>query len=74
MRVCAGPSVLEVFHALLRHLRVSVERDVNTDEEKREEENFQQAVISTIGNYVVLSLTIISQSTNYRLYMDIQQF
>ena len=44
-----GPSVLEVFHALLRHLRVSIESEASDPRIKKDEEHFQEAIINTIG-------------------------
>ena len=46
-----GPSVLEVFHALLRHLRVSIEAEGSMTHLVKEEENFQEAIINTIGQF-----------------------
>ncbi|XP_064624615.1 protein EFR3 homolog B-like isoform X2 [Lineus longissimus] len=41
-----GPSVLEVFNTLLRHLRISID-SVQAADEKR----FQEAIINTIGEF-----------------------
>ena len=48
---CAGPSVLDVFNTLLRHLRVSVDQESDDEERQRDEEHFQEAVINTIGDF-----------------------
>jgi hypothetical protein len=44
-----GPSVLEVFNTLLRHLRLSLDSDTSDPQKKSDEKNFQEAVINTIG-------------------------
>ena len=44
-----GPSVLEVFNTLLRHLRVSVDYKYSDPQRMNDEKNFQEAVINTIG-------------------------
>ena len=44
-----GPSVLEVFNTLLRHLRVSVDYKHSDPQRMNDEKNFQEAVINTIG-------------------------
>jgi hypothetical protein len=47
-----GPSVLDVFNTLLRHLRVSVDQESGEDAERQlDEEHFQEAVINTIGDF-----------------------
>ena len=43
-----GPSVLDVFNTLLKHLRVSVDADPR-GVAYNDEKNFQEAVINTIG-------------------------
>ena len=46
---CAvGPSVLEVFNTLLKHLRISVDKDISATQSP-DEKNFQEAIINTIG-------------------------
>ena len=45
----SGPSVLEVFNTLLRHLRVSVDYKHSDPQRMNDEKNFQEAVINTIG-------------------------
>lgn len=62
VRVCAGPTVLEVFNTLLKHLRVSVDGEmgvgsrrnsassVSSGRSKESEERIvQNAIIQTIG-------------------------
>jgi hypothetical protein len=44
MHCFLGPSVLEVFNTLLRHLRISID-SIQAADEKR----FQEAIINTIG-------------------------
>ncbi|EEC03365.1 transmembrane protein cmp44E, putative, partial [Ixodes scapularis] len=44
-----GPSVLEVFHSLLNHLRHSI--DMHSEEELEDEHQFQEAVIGTLGEF-----------------------
>lgn len=44
-----GPSVLEVFNTLLRHLRVSVDTESDNPQRMNDEKNFQEAIINTIG-------------------------
>ncbi len=46
-----GPSVLEVFNTLLRHLRVSVDSDAPDEETKNDELRVQEAIIDTIGEF-----------------------
>jgi len=59
----AGPSVLEVFNSLLRHLRVSVEYTANSEQEQTDNTRFQESIINTIGTsaqlYVCLSVRIL---------------
>ena len=40
--------MLEVFNTLLRHLRISVDKDVGGPK-SADEKNFQEAIINTIG-------------------------
>ena len=42
--------MLEVFNTLLRHLRISVDKDVGGPK-SADEKNFQEAIINTIGMY-----------------------
>jgi len=44
-----GPSVLEVFNTLLRHLRLSVENAPSNGPRARDERNFQEAIVNTVG-------------------------
>lgn len=46
-----GPSVLDVFNALLRHLKFSVESDAASCDDFSEENTFQEAIITTIGEF-----------------------
>ena len=46
-----GPSVLEVFNTLLKHLRVSVDIKTRSPERLAEEKSFQEAVVNTIGEF-----------------------
>ncbi|ELT96778.1 hypothetical protein CAPTEDRAFT_225122 [Capitella teleta] len=46
-----GPTVLEVFNTLLRHLRLSLDSDTSDPQKKSDEKNFQEAVINTIGEF-----------------------
>ena len=46
-----GPSVLDVFNTLLRHLRISVESDTVGFEVDSVEKTFQEAIIMTIGEF-----------------------
>lgn len=46
-----GPSVLEVFHSLLNHLRHSIDVHSNSEEELEDERQFQEAVIDTLGEF-----------------------
>ena len=50
----AGPSVLEVFNTLLRHLRVSVDNKHSDPQRIDDEKNFQEAVINTIGKWMYM--------------------
>ena len=51
--VCAaGPSVLEVFNNLLRHLRISIDRKSTDVKQRNEEIKFEEAVVNTIGEYL----------------------
>ncbi|KAK2183320.1 hypothetical protein NP493_315g01029 [Ridgeia piscesae] len=45
-----GPSVLEVFNTLLKHLRISVDKDISATQSP-DEKNFQEAIINTIGEF-----------------------
>ena len=47
--ILTGPSILEVFNTLLRHLRISVETVLSEGQKANEEKHFQEAVIRTIG-------------------------
>jgi len=44
-----GPSVLEVFNTLLRHLRLSVENAPSNGPRAHDERNFQEAIVNTVG-------------------------
>ena len=44
-----GPSVLEVFNTLLRHLRLSVENAPSSGARAHDERNFQEAIVNTVG-------------------------
>lgn len=44
-----GPSVLEVFNSLLRHLRVSVEYNSTSSGEQAANSRFQESIVNTIG-------------------------
>ena len=59
----SGPSVLDVFNTLVKHLRFSLDNK-STDETKRSlEKKFEEAVINTIGKkYVVFRLYYKSRS------------
>ncbi|CAE1178789.1 unnamed protein product [Acanthosepion pharaonis] len=46
-----GPSVLEVFDTLLRHLRVSVDSKYQEAEKMAMERKFQEVIINTIGEF-----------------------
>lgn len=46
-----GPSVLEVFHSLLNHLRHSIDMHSTSEEELEDEHQFQEAVIGTLGEF-----------------------
>ncbi|XP_036368487.1 protein EFR3 homolog A isoform X2 [Octopus sinensis] len=46
-----GPSVLEVFDTLLRHLRVSVDSKYEEAEKTEMERKFQEVIINTIGEF-----------------------
>ncbi|XP_013379018.1 protein EFR3 homolog B isoform X3 [Lingula anatina] len=46
-----GPSVLEVFNTLLRHLKSSVSVQTSDRQRVLDEKNFQEAVINTIGEF-----------------------
>ena len=47
--IFAGPSVLEVFNNLLRHLRISLDRKSENQERRTAEKIFEEAIINTIG-------------------------
>ena len=47
--ICAGPSVLDVFNTLLRHLRISVDSAPTEGPKAVDERNFQEAIVNTIG-------------------------
>lgn len=46
-----GPSVLEVFNTLLKHLKISVDIAVSKREQANEEKQFQEAIVNTIGGF-----------------------
>ena len=46
-----GPSVFEVFSALLRHLRISVERQIRAAAVEPGEQAYQEALVVTIGEF-----------------------
>ena len=50
LRLILGPSVLDLFNSLLRHLKMSVEYTSNSDAEKTSNIKFQDSIINTIGN------------------------
>jgi hypothetical protein len=46
-----GPSVLEVFNTLLRHLRLSVDNAPTDGQRANDERHFQEAIVNTIGEF-----------------------
>ncbi|CAH1774212.1 unnamed protein product [Owenia fusiformis] len=46
-----GPSVLEVFNTLLRHIRVSVDNKTTDKDRLSDEKKFQESCINTIGEF-----------------------
>ncbi|XP_071117985.1 protein EFR3 homolog B-like isoform X1 [Haliotis cracherodii] len=46
-----GPSVLEVFNNLLRHLRISVDNKSHDTHKRTSEKKFEEAIINTIGEF-----------------------
>ncbi|XP_062622284.1 protein EFR3 homolog B-like isoform X5 [Saccostrea cucullata] len=46
-----GPSVLDVFNTLLRHLKTSVDNKSSDSKKRAMEEKFEEAIISTIGEF-----------------------
>ncbi|XP_055886891.1 protein EFR3 homolog B-like isoform X3 [Biomphalaria glabrata] len=46
-----GPSVLEVFNNLLRHLRISIDRKSSDEHQRNEEIKFEEVVVNTIGEF-----------------------
>lgn len=67
-----GPTVLEVFNTLLKHLRLSVEfeandlqggsvvsANLNASSKDNDEKIVQNAIIQTIGEYISLFKTIV---------------
>ncbi|XP_041357313.1 protein EFR3 homolog B-like isoform X2 [Gigantopelta aegis] len=46
-----GPSVLEVFNNLLRHLSISLDRKSENEERRKAEKIFEEAIINTIGEF-----------------------
>ncbi|XP_059138693.1 protein EFR3 homolog B-like isoform X3 [Physella acuta] len=46
-----GPSVLEVFNNLLRHLRISIDRKSSEEHQRNEEIKFEEVVVNTIGEF-----------------------
>lgn len=61
-----GPSVLEVFNTLLRHLKISVEISIREKHRAKEERHFQEAVINTIGGEITITYLLI-----YLFYLGI---
>ncbi|XP_048761536.1 protein EFR3 homolog B-like isoform X2 [Ostrea edulis] len=46
-----GPSVLDVFNTLLRHLKISVDNKSSDSEKRNMEKKFEEAIINTIGEF-----------------------
>ncbi|GFS23134.1 protein EFR3 homolog B [Elysia marginata] len=46
-----GPSVLEVFNNLLRHLRISIDRKSSDINQRNEEIKFEDVIVNTIGEF-----------------------
>ncbi|GFN81470.1 protein efr3 homolog b [Plakobranchus ocellatus] len=46
-----GPSVLEVFNNLLRHLRISIDRKSADSTQRNEEIKFEDVIVNTIGEF-----------------------
>lgn len=46
-----GPSVLDVFNSLLKHLRISVDNKSSEENQRNKEKKFEEAVINTIGEF-----------------------
>lgn len=46
-----GPSVLDVFNTLLRHLRLSVDSAPADGPRANDERHFQESIINTIGEF-----------------------
>ncbi|KAK3089343.1 hypothetical protein FSP39_002879 [Pinctada imbricata] len=46
-----GPSVLDVFNTLLRHLRISVDSKSEDLQKRNMEKKFEEAIINTIGEF-----------------------
>ena len=57
--------MLEVFHALLRHLRLSVDTEPSQKESQKEEENFQEEIINTIGQWLAIYNIEVISEINY---------
>ena len=46
-----GPSVLDIFRTLVRHLRISIESTSNESEELSDSRQFQKSITKTVGDF-----------------------
>ncbi|XP_053394174.1 protein EFR3 homolog A-like [Mercenaria mercenaria] len=46
-----GPSVLDVFNTLVRHLRISLDKKSSDEATRIQEKKFEEAIINTIGEF-----------------------
>jgi len=45
----SGPSILDLFNSLIKHLKGSVEYKSTSDDERQANSRFQESIINTIG-------------------------
>ena len=66
----AGPSVLEVFNNLLRHLRISVDSKGSNQAQSVGEIKFQDAIVNTIGeSQTLLALHARREKSDWSVYL-----
>ena len=75
---CVGPSVLEVFNNLLRHLRISVDSKDGNHAQSAAELKFQDAIVNTIGQchstHIAVVIVIIVISRYRQHHRSVSQY
>lgn len=71
----SGPSVLEVFNTLLRHLRISVDTVLVEGQRANDERHFQEAIINTIGgNYCLVLFSYLAHQFDVHCFDAMKEF